>query len=108
MILKVNPEDLDNVHTSMNNDSESLNKEILSMEEQIEKLRTIWLGKDSEEFCDNFQHYLSRMKGIPVALNNMSKFVKKANGGYVENDEKFGREMEKEANYYDENRLTDK
>lgn len=106
MDLKVKHEDLEQVNMKMDNDSETLNSEILSMEEQIEKLRTIWIGQDAKIFCDNFQDYLSKMKGIPIALSNMSKFVKKANGGYKENDEKFGKEMEKEAYNYDEDRIT--
>ncbi len=107
MILKVKHEDLNNVNKVMDSDSEILDKEIDSMAEQIEKLRTVWIGGDAKIFCDNFEHYLARMKGIPIALNNMAKFVKKANGGYEENDMKFSKELEKEANNYDEDRLTD-
>lgn len=106
MILKVKHEDLDSVNKTMDSDSELLKNEITNMEEQLAKLRSIWIGKDAKIFCDNLQDYLSKMKGIPVAMNNMSSFVKKANGGYQENDNKFAKELEKEAYNYDEDRIT--
>lgn len=102
MILKVKHEELRNVSKTMTKDGEAYDVEIKNMLEQIEKLKTIWQGEDAEQFYKNVKEYIEKMKNIPIALRNMSKFIDKANGGYSENDESFGKELEVEADNYDE------
>jgi uncharacterized protein YukE len=102
MLLKVKHEELNNVTGVMVKDGEAYDTEIKNMLEQIDKLRTIWKGQDAEIFCDNVTNYITKMKNIPICLRNMSKFVNDVNNGYTEQDEAFGKELEVEANNYDE------
>ena len=102
MLLKVKYDELEDVTKSMTNDSDSYDTEIDKMLKEIAKLSTIWEGQDAEIFCRHFTEYLTRMKQIPAVLRNMSKFIDKASKGYSENDDKFSRDLEKEATNYDE------
>lgn len=102
MLLKVKHEELNNVTGVMVKDGEAYDTEIKNMLEQIDKLRTIWKGQDAEIFCDNVTNYITKMKNIPICLRNMSKFVNDVNNGYTEQDEAFSKELEVEANNYDE------
>jgi uncharacterized protein YukE len=107
MLLKVKHEELENVTGVMVKDGDAYDIEIDKMLEQIEKLRTIWQGKDAEIFCDNVTNYITKMKNIPKCLRNMSKFVNNVNNGYTEQDESFSKELETEANNYDEGPSSD-
>lgn len=102
MLLKVRHEELYDVVNTMEKDGDAYDTEIDNMLKEIEKLRTIWQGQDAKIFCDNAQNYITKMKNIPVALRNMSTFTKKVNGGYSDNDESFSKELETEANNYEE------
>ncbi len=102
MVLKVKHEELYNVVDVMEKDSDAYDTEIENMLKEIEKLRTIWQGQDAKIFCDNIYNYVTKMKNIPIALRNMSKFTRKVNGGYSDNDDSFSKELETEANNYEE------
>lgn len=102
MVLKVKHDELHDVLSIMEKDGDVYDTEIENMLDQIEKLRTIWLGQDAKIFCDNVHDYVEKMKNIPIALRNMSTFIKKTNNGYTENDESFSKELETEATNYDE------
>ena len=102
MSIKAKHEELNNVFDVMTKDGDSYDVEIEKMLKEVEELRTIWSGVDAKAFCDNFEGYLTKMKNIPIALRNMSKYGKKVDRGYIENDEAFAKELEKEATNYDE------
>jgi len=102
MLLKVKHAELKNVAKTMKTDSELYDVEIENILKQIEKLRGVWQGVDSEEFCNNFEVYVTKMKNIPVAMRNMLKVMDAANQGYEENDEAFGKALKVEATNYDE------
>lgn len=102
MLLKVKHDELNMVQNNMKTDAEAYDVEINKMLEQIERLRSIWQGIDATTFCDNVHGYISKMKNIPIALRNMSKFIDKANGDYTNEDEAFGNELNTEAENYDE------
>lgn len=102
MLLKVKHEELNGVLKTMVTDGDAYDSEIDNMLKQIEILKTIWQGDDAEIFCKNVGDYITKMKNIPIALRNMSKFIDKANNGYTENDEAFSKELETEATNYDE------
>ena len=102
MLLKVDHDQLYDVTKVINQDREDFKKEIDSMLKQIDKLRTIWLGADASIFCDKAHNYIANMDKIVKAMEKISKLSDKANGGYAECDESFGKELEAEALNYDE------
>ncbi len=102
MILKVDHDELYDVTKTIKNDREDYRKEIENMLEQIEKLKTIWRGEDAEVFCSKAFDYIQNMKKIPNTMQQISSIGDKANAGYAENDESFGKQLESEANNYGE------
>ena len=97
MILKVNHGELENVSDVMIKDVDVCRKEINSMEQDIERLQTIWQGEDANIFCTNALNYIRKLKGIPESLETMSKFMDKSNEVYKKTDEEFGKKLETEA-----------
>ena len=102
MLLKVKHEELDGVQKTMVKDGDSYDTEIDNILKQLDILKTIWQGQDSDIFMKHVVGYVEKMKNIPIALRNMSKFVDKANKGYTEKDEEFSKDLQKEATNYDE------
>lgn len=102
MLLKVDHDELYDVTKVMNQDRDDYNKEIENMLQQIEKLKTIWQGEDADMFCYKAHEYISNMKKITNTMQKLSKFSDKANQGYAEWDDSFGKELEAEAMNYDE------
>lgn len=102
MILKVKHEELKKVKDVMKNDGELLDNEIAIMLEQLEKLKTIWQGQDSDVFCSNVYNYVTRMKTIPSSLRVLSEFIGKADNKYIDNDDAFSQELKTEVDNYDE------
>lgn len=106
MKLKVKHEELHNVMSTMKKDGDAYNVEIDKMLKLIDELKTVWQGQDAEQFCHNVSQYVEKMKKIPVALNQMSNLVEKANIGYSDNDEEFSKELQTEVDNYDEEVIT--
>ena len=102
MKLKVKQKELTDVTDIMKKGGEDYDAEIESMLKEIEKLRKIWIGEDATIFCDKVSAYITKMKNIPVCLRNMSDFTKKSITQYKEKDEAYAKEMNKEANNFDE------
>jgi WXG100 family type VII secretion target len=101
-MIKMRHGEVEDVKRIIDNDEVELDDEIKKMEEQKEILKRIWQGQDADLFIKNFDDYLTKMKGVPVALRNISGFMKKANGDFKDKDDEFSKELEKEANNYDE------
>ena len=101
MVLKVDHDELYDVTNVIKKDREDYKKEIENMLKEIERLRTIWQGGDSQVFCDKAFDYIQNMKKITNAMLSIKDFTDKANQGYAENDESFGSELEVEANNYE-------
>ena len=101
-MLKMDHEEIDSVKNTIDEDQTQLDDEITKMEAQLAKLRTIWQGQDADQFCNNFEEYLTKMKGIPVALRNVSSFVDKTNKNFQEKDKEFSSELNKEVDNFDE------
>ena len=102
MKLKVKHEELNAVADVMTKDGDAYDVEIDNILKQISRLRNIWLGVDSVEFCNNFEAYMTNMKNIPIALRNMSKVTKGIDSAYVEKDEAFCNEVRTEVGKHDE------
>ncbi len=103
MLLKVKYDELKKITNTIKNDCSLFDEEIKRNLEQIEKLRGIWQGNDSDIFCNNVHDYLQKMTTISATLRNLEKFIDKANNGYKDNDESFSRELDTEVDNYEEN-----
>ena len=101
-MLKMDHDEIDKVKSTMDDDESQLDTEITKMEAQLAKLRTIWEGQDADQFCDNFEEYLTKMKGIPVALRNVSSFVDKTNKNFQEKDKEFSTQLNQEVDNFEE------
>ena len=102
MIIKVKHDELKNVKDVMARDGNAYDEEIKSMLNQISILRGIWQGDDAKEFCDNAEDYFTKMKTIPIALRNMSRFIDSVDKDLTEADEQFARELRTEVGNYNE------
>ena len=97
MVLKVDPDELQDVAKIMEKDSQRYKKEIGNMEASLEKIANNWKGIDADSFVINFRNFLKKMKGIPATMDTLSEVCNKANEGYVSRDEEFARELKEGA-----------
>ena len=97
MILKVNHDGLNNVSNTMKKDKDIFNAEIEKILANIKQLRTIWIGEDSNVFCNNFAEFANKMKRISKTLDVLSNVCYKTNNGYKEIDEEVSEELKREA-----------
>ena len=95
-------DEIDSVKNTIDDNQSQLDEEITKMEEQLATLRNIWQGQDADQFCDNFEEYLTKMKGIPVAMRNVSSFVDKTNKNFQEKDKEFSSQLNQEVDNFDE------
>ena len=102
MVIKVKHDELNQVSDIIKKDSEEFDLEIDNMFNQISRLREVWQGMDADEFCDNMDIYLLKMKNITFAMNDMNTIINTANKGYEEYDIAFGNALNKEADNYEE------
>ncbi len=101
MEFKVKHTEMNTAKDNLLKDQEALSDEIKSMKSQADKLRTIWKGKDSDAFFQNFDLYTSKMTNVNVVFGNLSKFIDSANKGYKEGDEALKKALEAEAAKYE-------
>ncbi len=97
MEIKVTEDGLDQVKTTFEKDSEDLDSTILTITQALEELRQIWKGQDADKFFANTREYFEQMKGTPICMRNMGRFVGKANGELIEGDKEFSKELETEV-----------
>ncbi len=96
MILKVNHDDLNVVTDNMLKNSDALTVEIDNLLDYLESIKLIWRGQDSDTFYDNAYNYINRMKIIPAAIDTFGKFIKEVDGQYVDSDNSFAKDLQKE------------
>ena len=97
MEIKVKHEELNKVKNTMIKDAEDFNSDIDKLIEQVRILKTIWQGQDADKFIANAEMFFEKMKGLPITMNAMGKFINKANGDFEEGDEAFSKELETEV-----------
>ncbi len=102
MEIKVQHEELNQVKTVMEKDAEDFNSDIEKLRGQVEILKTIWQGQDADLFCKNAGDFFDKMKGLPIAMRAMGKFIGQANGDFQDGDESFSKELETEADEYEQ------
>ena len=97
MDLKLDGETLYEVEKTMEKDSQDLDKAIETITDALEELRGIWEGQDADKFFNNTREFFEKMKGIPMCMRNMGKFMNKANKDLNEKDAEFSKELETEV-----------
>ena len=97
MDLKLDEEGLFEVETTMENDSQDLDTSIMTITDALEELRGIWEGQDADKFFNNTREFFEKMKGIPMCMRNMGKFMNKTNKDLIDKDEEFSGELETEV-----------
>lgn len=102
MVLKVKHEELNQVSNTIKTDSDACAVEIDNILSNIELLKEIWQGTDADTFYENFSIYVTNMKNLTAAMDNMSNIINVTNNGYRNCDEKFGEALKAEANNYEE------
>lgn len=105
MEIKVKHEELNDFQKKIDTGKEDLEDLIKQLKKNAEVLRTAWEGPDATAFCENFDYYLEKMDNLPIVLGNMSKFTKTFNTDMDQKDEAFKRELDKEANKYDDDKV---
>lgn len=96
MVLKVNHENLNGVTDNMLKNSDALTVEIDNLLDYLESIKLIWRGQDSDTFYDNAYNYINRMKIIPAAIETFGKFIKEVDNQYVDSDNSFANDLQKE------------
>lgn len=102
MLIKVGHDELYNVTDVLKKDQEDYDKEIEKMLQQIEILRGVWQGQDAKIFCDKAHDYIENMKKITTTMGNIKSFCDKANRGFADIDTGFAKQLNAEANNYEE------
>jgi WXG100 family type VII secretion target len=102
MDIKVKHEELGQVKKVMEKDAEDFNSDIELLAEQVKILHEIWQGQDADIFYVNASEFFDKMKGLPVAMRAMGKFIGQANGDFQDGDESFSKELETEADEYEQ------
>lgn len=97
MIVKVKLNELREVATIMQEDSNLLNEEIAVWQNSISELGNYWMGIDYNSFHNNSMAYLNKMKDISTTLNNFNTFINKSCNLYSQQDIEFGKEIGKVA-----------
>ena len=102
MIIKVKHKAIEDITKTINQDQEDFDKEIDNMLGQIERLKAIWQGTDANVFYEKVTEYIKNMKKITNTMKTISNFSNSANKGFIDVDQSFGKDLEEEANKYDE------
>ena len=97
MDLKLDAEELYEVESVMERDSEDLDTAIETITQALEELRGIWEGQDADKFFNNTREFFEKMRGIPMCMRNMGKFMNRANKDLMEKDDEFSKELETEV-----------
>ena len=95
MKLKVNNKELVPVMNLVDEDTNDLNKQLDGLLNQIKDLRTIWMGNDSDTFCDYAEEYINFLKIIPQLYNSLNDVMKLASSNYQKIDKEYAERMKK-------------
>ena len=97
MILKVDPDELQDVTKVMRKDVELFKREISNMENSLGVISNNWGGKDADNFIGNFSNFINKVKYIPKALESLAEISSKTSQGYVSRDEQFAKDLREGA-----------
>ena len=95
MQLMVNHDALEKVRSGFENNAVELNNEFDKYLSEIERLKGVWQGTDSELFCKEAEVYIAKLRLIATTYNKMANFIGKSNNSYLERDESFALDLKK-------------
>ena len=96
MIIKANKEELKTISNDLLKSSSSVYKEIEIWEKSIEKLKSIWQGKDASIFYSKIDNYLIKLKMLSESSSAIGNFINNANNKYIEKDKEFTELLKRE------------
>ena len=96
-VIKAKEEELNVVERTMQKDSEDIDSAIEKIVHELEELREIWKGQDADKFFANSREFFDKLRGVPMCMRNMGRFVAKSNGSLMRGDEEFSKELETEV-----------
>ena len=99
MLVRVKHNELNQFAKDISNNSSDLDIEIDNMLKELDVLKSVWQGQDSNIFYKNLYNYLNKMKLISHTMNVFSEFIVQSDKMYVEQDEAFARRLQQEVNY---------
>ena len=102
MEIKVDFEQLDNVNKIATNNKDALSIEINKLLDSLERLKTIWYGRDLERFYSNAHEYIRRMKVLCTFMESTTEFINTVSNNYKIQDEDFSKTLNKEVDLLDE------
>ena len=101
-MINVEYDELELFRKVIDEDQRDLDEEIENMKGQMERLKNIWKGQDSDIFCKHMDMYLEKMKSIPVCMRNVSSFVNHISDNFKTSDTSFARQLSTEKRYDDD------
>ena len=75
MKIKVNTKELKPVIETLNSDTNYLIDKLNYLNDQVKELRTVWIGEDSDIFCNNAEDYLNHLKSVPKIYDALSRVM---------------------------------
>ena len=97
MDLKIKEDELNKAKNTMDKDSEDIDSAIEAITHELETLRGIWEGQDADKFFDNSREFFEKMRGVPICMRNMGRFVQRSNKDLVDGDKAFSNELQTEV-----------
>ena len=96
-MIKILHDNIESFRNTLYEDKRQMEDEIEKLNTDLEDLKTIWSGKDSDAFCSNMSDYLKKMRVIPLLLENVDEFVFNADKIFEQEDKEFMRDIKKEG-----------
>ena len=95
MKLVINNKELEPIIKTVNEDTSNLNNQLNNLLAQINELRKIWQGNDSEIFCNNATEYIKYLQSIPQIYNALCQTMNNASLNYSRIDKECAQAMRK-------------
>ena len=95
-MIKILHDNITSFRNTLYEDKRQMVDEIDKLNANLEDLKTIWLGKDSDAFCNNMSNYLKKMRVIPDLLDNVDGFVYDADKLFEDEDKEFMSDIKNE------------
>lgn len=93
MKIRANHDQLDIVKDKLSESSIELRQSIEAINRNLDELKSIWQGEESNTFFMKFNNFLTRLNTVPSTYNNLSNFLGKANMLYSETDSDLRKEI---------------
>ena len=94
MVIKVDYNELINVHSKLKEEGEKLNEEVDNLLQVLEKVKSSWGGTDQEIFTGKANAYFNNIKQIAGSIDEFSNFMKYAEKSYESRDLRWKKEIE--------------